>query len=150
VFHEPIDGVRAAVEAQRALASHTWGHGTPVRVRMGLHTGRGDRGREGYVGIDVHRAARIADAAHGGQILASDVTAGLIAPDLAPGVRLRDLGEHRLKDLADAERLHEVEIDGLPSEFPPPRSIRARPSNLPAELTSFVGRESEIADVERL
>jgi predicted ATPase/class 3 adenylate cyclase len=150
VFSRPIDGLRAAVDAQRALDAHPWAHGAPVRVRMGLHTGRGDRGREGYVGIDVHRAARIADAAHGGQILLSDVTAGLIGPDLASGLSLRDLGEHRLKDLADAERLHQVDIEGLPSEFPPPRSIRARPSNLPAELTSFVGRESEIAEVERL
>ena len=150
VFREPMEGVVAAVEAQRALAAHPWAHGAPVRVRMGLHTGRGDRGREGYVGIDVHRAARIADAAHGGQILLSDATAGLVEPGLGPGLRVRDLGEHRLKDLADTERLHQLDIEGLPSEFPPPRSIRARPSNLPAELTSFVGRESEIAEVERL
>src|SRR5947209_16980894 len=122
VFRRPIDGVAAAVGAQRDLTAHSWSHGAPIRVRMGLHTGRGYRGREGYVGIDVHRAARIADAAHGGQVLLSDVTARLVELRLGPGLRVRDLGEHRLKDLADIERLHQLDIEGLPSEFPPPRS----------------------------
>jgi predicted ATPase/class 3 adenylate cyclase len=150
VFLRPIDGVRAAVSAQRDLAGHAWSHGAPVRVRMGLHTGKGEVGREGYVGIDVHRAARIADAANGGQVLLSDVTARLVEPAVPSGVRIRHLGEHRLKDLADPERLHELEIEGLPSRFPPPRTIEARPSNLPAELTSFIGRDAEMAEVERL
>jgi predicted ATPase len=117
---------------------------------MGLHTGRGELGGDGYVGIDVHRAARIADAAHGGQVLISDITARLVEAALPSGVRVRPLGDHRLKDLAHPEHLHQLEIEGLPSEFPPPRSIEARPSNLPAELTSFVGRNAEIAEVERL
>jgi predicted ATPase/class 3 adenylate cyclase len=150
VFRDAADGVRAATDAQRALAAHPWSHGAPVRVRMGLHTGRGERGREGYVGIDVHRAARIADAAHGGQVLLSIETAHAVEAALPPGVRLRALGAHRLKDLADPEQLHQLDIDGLESDFPPPRSIESRPSNLPAELTSFVGREAEIAEVERL
>ncbi len=150
VFREPADGVRAAVDAQRGLAAHAWSHGAPVRVRMGLHTGWGELGREGYVGIDVHRAARIADAAHGGQVLVSDQTARAVGAALPSGVRMRTLGAHRLKDLAEPERLHQIEIDGLPTDFPPPRSIESRPSNLPAELTSFVGREAEIAEVERL
>lgn len=149
-FAEPGDGLRAAVRAQRDLAAHRWSHGEPVRVRMGLHTGWGELGGDGYVGIDVHRAARIADAAHGGQVLISDVTARLLEPALPLGVRVRPLGEHRLKDLANPERLHQLEIEGLPKDFPPPRSIEARPSNLPAELSSFVGREAEIAEVERL
>ncbi|HET9849841.1 MAG TPA: adenylate/guanylate cyclase domain-containing protein [Candidatus Dormibacteraeota bacterium] len=149
-FREPVDGVQAAVTAQRDLGAHPWAHGEPVRVRMGLHTGRGELGGDGYVGIDVHRAARIADAAHGGQVLLSDVTARLVEAALPSGVRVRALGEHRLKDLASSERLHQLEIEGLPSDFPPPRSIEARPSNLPAELTSFVGRDAEIAEVERL
>ena len=149
-FREPVDGIRAAVRAQRDLAAHPWLHGEPVRVRMGLHTGWGELGGDGYVGIDVHRAARIADAAHGGQVLLSDITARLVEAALPSGVRLRPLGEHRLKDLANPERLSQLEIDGLPSEFPAPRSLEARPNNLPAELTSFVGREAEIAEVERL
>lgn len=149
-FCEAVDGIRAAVGAQRELAAHGWPHGEPVRVRMGLHTGRGELGGDGYVGIDVHRAARIADAAHGGQVLLSDVTARLVEAALPLGVRLRPLGEHRLKDLANPERLCQLEIEGLPSEFPPPRSIEARASNLPADLTSFVGRNAEIAEVERL
>ena len=150
VFCEPVDGVQAAVTAQRDLAAHHWPHGAPVRVRMGLHTGRGELGGDDYVGIDVHRAARIADAAHGGQVLLSDATARLVEAALPPGVRMRPLGEHRLKDLTNPEHLHQLEIKGLPSEFPPPRSIESRPNNLPAELSSFVGREAEIDQVERL
>src|SRR5919109_4550961 len=149
-FREPVDGINAAVRAQRELAAHRWPHGGAVRVRMGLHTGRGELGGDGYVGLDVHRAARIADAAHGGQVLISDITARLVEAALPSGVRVRPLGDHRLKDLAHPEHLHQLEIEGLPSEFPPPRSIEARPSNLPAELTSFVGRNAEIAEVERL
>ena len=150
VFRDPIDAVKAAVAAQRGLAAHPWSHGAPVRVRMGLHTGRGQTGREGYVGLDVHRAARIADAAHGGQVLLSDQTARATQAALPPGVRLRALGAHRLKDLAAPEQLHQLDIEGLPSDFPPPRTIESRPTNLPAELTSFVGRESEIAEIEGL
>jgi predicted ATPase/class 3 adenylate cyclase len=149
-FGEPVNGVVAAVRAQRDLAAHQWSHGQPVRVRMGLHTGRGELGGDGYVGIDVHRAARIADAAHGGQVLLSDVTARLVEAALPAGVHLRSLGEHRLKDLDHAEHLHQLEIAGLPSQFPPPRSLEARSSNLPAELSSFVGREAEMAEIERL
>ena len=150
VFREPVDGVRAALSAQRDLSAHSWSHGSPVRVRMGLHTGRGELGRDGYVGIDVHRAARIADAAHGGQVLLSNDTARVVEGALPRGTRLRDLGEHRLKDLADPERLHQLDDRGPPVRVPPPRSIEARPSTLPAELTSFVGRDAEMAGVERL
>jgi predicted ATPase/class 3 adenylate cyclase len=150
VFRDPADAVRAAVAAQRGLAARDWSHGQPLRVRMGLHTGEGRLGREGYVGIDVHRAARIAGAAHGGQVILSDVTRRLVETALPFGVKVRHLGEHRLKDLAEPERLHDLDIEGLAAEFPPPRTIDARPSNLPAEMTSFVGREQEIAEIERL
>jgi predicted ATPase/class 3 adenylate cyclase len=150
VFVDSVAGVRAAAAAQRDLSAHTWSHGGPLRVRMGLHTGRGELGREGYVGLDVHRAARVADAARGGQVLLSDDTARLVERAMPNGVRVRSLGEHRLKDLAGAERLHQLDIEGLQTQFAPPRSIEARPSNLPAELTSFVGRDAEIASVERL
>jgi predicted ATPase/class 3 adenylate cyclase len=149
-FHSPVGAVRAAVDAQRALSAHPWSHGAPVRVRMGLHTGEGVPDGGDYVGIDVNRAARIADAAHGGQIIVSDATRALVEHALPEGVSLRDLGEHRLKDIAHSERLHQLVIDDLPADFPPPRTQDARPNNLPAQLTSFVGREGEIAEVRGL
>src|SRR6266511_3349864 len=149
-FRSPVGAVRAAVAAQRGLATHDWSAGPPVRVRMGLHTGEAVPGGDNYVGIDVNRAARIADAAHGGQVILSEATRGLVERSLPDGASLRDLGEHRLKDIAHPEHLHDLVIESLPSEFPPPRTLDARPNNLPLQLTSFVGREEEIAEVERL
>jgi predicted ATPase/class 3 adenylate cyclase len=149
-FRTPVQAVRAAVAAQRGLAARDWSPGPPVRVRMGVHTGEGTLGGDDYVGIDVHRAARIADAAHGGQVILSDATRGLVRHALPAGASLRDLGVHRLRGLEDPERLHELLIEGLASDFPPPRTLDARPTNLPPQLTSFVGREEEIAEVERL
>ena len=150
VFRSPAGAVRAAIAAQRGLAAHDWSPGPPVRVRMGLHTGEGVLGGDDYAGLDVHRAARIADAGHGGQVLVSDATRGLVQHALPGGASLRDLGEHRLRGLEDPERLHQLVADGLAADFPPPRTLDARPNNLPLQLTSFVGRESEIAEVERL
>jgi predicted ATPase/class 3 adenylate cyclase len=150
VFRSPAGAVRAAIAAQRGLAAHDWGPGPPVRVRMGLHTGEGALGGDDYAGLDVHRAARIADAAHGGQVLLSDATRGLVQHTLPAGASLRDLGEHRLRGLEDPERLHQLVSDDLAADFPPPRTLDARPSNLPLQLTSFVGRADEIAEVERL
>jgi predicted ATPase/class 3 adenylate cyclase len=149
-FRSPVGAVRAAVAAQRGLAAHDWSPGPPVRVRMGVHTGEGTLGGDDYVGLDVHRAARIADAAHGGQVIVSEATRGLVRHALPAGVSLRDLGVHRLRGLADTEHLHELVVEGLASDFPPPRTLDARPNNLPLQLTSFVGREEEIAEVERL
>jgi predicted ATPase/class 3 adenylate cyclase len=149
-FRSPAMAVRAAAAAQRGLASHDWPPGPPVRVRMGVHTGEGTLGGDDYVGIDVHRAARIADAAHGGQVILSDATRGLVQRALPAGASLRDLGVHRLRGLAEPERLHQLVVEGLESDFPPPRTLDARPNNLPLQLTSFVGREEEIAEVERL
>ena len=117
---------------------------------MGLHTGEGTLGGDDYAGIDVHRAARIGDAAHGGQVILSDATRGLVEHALPAGASLRDLGVHRLRGIDDPERLHELVIEGLASDFPAPRTLDARPNNLPLQLTSFVGREEEIAEVERL
>lgn len=149
-FPTPAGAVLAAVGAQRALAAHAWPDGGTVRVRMGLHTGQGVLAADGYVGIDVNRAARIAAAAHGGQVLVSDATRGLVEHTLPEGASLRDLGRHRLKDIAHPEHLSELAIEGLPSDFPPPRTLDARPNNLPLQLTSFVGREGEIAKVRAL
>ena len=149
-FPRASDAVGAAVAAQQALTQHAWPDGASLRVRMGLHTGEPHSGETGYVGIDVHRAARIAAAGHGGQILLSDVTHGLVVRDLPEGVSLRDLGEHRLKDLAHQHRLFQVMSADLPAHFPPIRSLDALPNNLPRQLTSFIGRDKEIADVKRL
>jgi class 3 adenylate cyclase len=149
-FRSPVGAVRAALAAQRELAAHDWPSGRPLRVRMGVHTGEGTLGGDDYVGIDVHRAARIADAAHGGQVIVSDATRALVRRALPAGASLRDLGVHHLRGLVDPERLHQLVVDGLASDFPPPRTLDARPNNLPLQLTSFVGREEEIAEVERL
>ena len=149
-FPSPVGAVRAAVAAQRGLAAHDWPPGRPVRVRMGLHTGEGVLGGDNYVGLDVNRAARIAAAGHGGQVLVSDATRGLVAHALPEGVSFRDLGAHRLKDIAQPEHLHDLVVEGLRADFPPPRTLDARRDNLPVQLTSFVGREEEIAEVRRL
>ena len=142
-------GLLASIDAQRALSAHAWPGGVDVRVRMGLHSGEPMSAMAGYVGIDVHRAARICAAGHGGQILVSDSARGLIGTALPEGVSFRELGDHRLKDLAAAIRLHQVLAPGLNDDFPPVRSLETLPNNLPHQLSSFVGRSRELADVER-
>jgi predicted ATPase/class 3 adenylate cyclase len=144
------DAVSAAIEAQRALAGHRWPVDGRVRVRMGMHTGEGVLGGDSYAGMDVHRAARIGAAAHGGQVIVSDTTRALCSGSAALAeVSFRDLGEHRLKDLPEPEHLYQVQAPGLDTEFPPVRSLDARRGNLPAELTTFVGREQQIEEVVR-
>ncbi|MGH2724226.1 MAG: ATP-binding protein [Actinomycetota bacterium] len=140
VFPSASGAVRAAASAQRALQGHRWSHGKPVRVRMGMHTGEGRLGGDDYLGIDVNRAARIAAAGHGGQVLLSEATRSVVEHDLPGGVSLRDLGGHRLKDIAHPEHLHDLVIEGLPAEFPALKTLDV-PVYLPAQLTSFVGRE---------
>jgi len=142
--------VAAAVAAQRALAAEPWPSEAELRVRIGLHTGDADLGVEGYVGLHVHRASRIAGVGHGGQVLISDATRVLIAEALPDGIGLRDLGEHRLKDLERTEHLWQLVIPGLQNDFPPIRSLDAIPNNLPTRLTTFLGREREIAEVMEL
>jgi predicted ATPase/class 3 adenylate cyclase len=150
VFPNASDGVAATVAAQRDLAAEPWPEGVQVRVRMGLHTGEATLGGDNYLGLDVHRAARVAAAGHGGQVLLSDATRALVQAKLPPGVGLRDLGAHRLKDLATPEHLYQLDVDGLDLEFPVLRSLDARANNLPVQLTSFVGRDAEIAAVNDL
>ena len=126
--------------------------GRPTRsssVRMGLHTGEAMLGGDSYVGLDVHRAARIAAAAHGGQVLISDMTRGLAEGSLSTDLSLRDLGEHRLKDLDQPERLFQLSVSGLTQEFPPPRTLET-PTNLPVQATDFIGRKREVQDVADL
>src|SRR5438067_113435 len=148
VFATGQDAIEATTAAQRTLGTSTFPHGAVVRVRMGMHTGEGtpasERAGADYVGIDVHRAARIAAVAHGGQVLLSAATRMLAGSDLPSGVALRDLGEHQLKDLAQPERIFQLVIDGCPSEFPALRSLDRIPNNLPTQLTTFIGREKEI------
>jgi predicted ATPase/class 3 adenylate cyclase len=139
----------AAAEAQRALASHPWPDGEVIRVRMGLHTGEPTPTPDGYVGLDMHRAARVAAAAHGGQVLLSQSTRDLL-PDAFEGLTFRDLGDHRLKDLSGAQRLHQLCIEGLAPDFPPPRTIEGRVTNLPAQPTPLVGRDAELDAVRTL
>jgi YVTN family beta-propeller protein len=126
-FDRARNAVGAAVSAQRGLASGTWPDDAECRVRMGLHTGEPEVGDEGYHGMAVHRGARICAAAHGGQILLSDATRHLVEDDLPAGVTLRDLGQAKLKDLDRPERLYQVVVEGLPWNFPPPRTMDAKP-----------------------
>jgi predicted ATPase/class 3 adenylate cyclase len=149
VFRSAIEALEAAVAAQRGLAKERWPNGFPVHVRMGLHTGEGRLGGDSYVGLDVNRAARIAAAAHGGQVLLSASTRGLVEAALPAGALLRDLGSHRLKDLDQPEHLAQVVIAGLKQDFPPIGSLET-PSALPTELTSFVGRQREVDEGTRL
>lgn len=121
-FARALDAVQCAGDAQRALATHAWPHGEPLHVRMGLHTGEPLIASTGYVGMDVHRAARIGDAAHGGQVLLSQTTRELVMQDLPPGLAIRDLGEHRLKDMKYPAPVYQLVIDGLLVEFPPLRT----------------------------
>jgi predicted ATPase/class 3 adenylate cyclase len=151
VFVDPAAAVRATADAQRALDAASWPHGVAtVRVRMGMHTGDGALASGTYVGAGVNRAARIGATAHGGQVVVSSATRQLVEDKLPAGTRLRDLGEHRLKDLTEPERIAQLVISGLPADFPPLRSLEAVPNNLPVQLTSFVGREDDIVAVAEL
>jgi predicted ATPase/class 3 adenylate cyclase len=149
-FSRARDAVAAAVAAQRALSEYRWPDDTRVQVRIGIHTGEPIKVADGYVGMDVHRAARISAAGHGGQVLVSQATQELLSQDLPSGVALRDLGEHRLKDLTHPQRLYQLVIPGLPADFPVLRTLGPRPLNLPLQLTSFVGREHELARLQEL
>jgi predicted ATPase/class 3 adenylate cyclase len=149
-FARARDGLAAAADGQRALASHRWPDDLPFRVRMGLHTGEALLTDSNYVGVDVHRAARVMAAGHGGQIVLSQTTAHLAADDLPESTSLRDLGEHSLKDLTLPQRLFQLSVDGLPDAFPPLRTLGARPTNLPAQPSALIGREREVSELEEL
>jgi predicted ATPase/class 3 adenylate cyclase len=150
VFNTAPGAVAAAVAAQRGLAAEAWPTGSEIRSRMGLHTGEGVLSGGSYVGLDVHRAARIANAGHGGQVLVSATTQALVEGSLPAGVTLREMGEHRLKDLSRPERIWDLVIEGLSADFPPLRTLNAVPNNLPTQLTSFLGRQREIAEGRQL
>ena len=145
VFPTASDALGAALDAQRAVAAEAWPAGGSVRVRMGLHAGEASLVGGSLVGLAINRAARIAGVAHGGQVLVSASIRGLIAAALPPGATLVDLGAHRLKDLREPEHLFQLAAPDLPGTFPPLATLDARPNNLPTQLTSFVGREEELA-----
>ncbi|NND01398.1 MAG: hypothetical protein HKN91_01295 [Acidimicrobiia bacterium] len=151
VFPSSPDALAAAVDTQRRLSSESWQGGAQVRVRIGLHTGR-PRLREGdYVGLDVHRAARISAAGSGGQVLLSKETAEDVrAAGVPAGVEIREMGWHRLKDLRYPELLFDVSIEGQPAEFPTLSSLGQRPNNLKDGQTAFVGRSNDLASLENL
>lgn len=143
-FAEAGAAVAAAVVAQVALAGHPWPVTAPIRVRMGLHSGEAHLAGDDYGGFDVNRAARIAASGHGGQILVSDTTATLVADLLPAGTSLRDLGRHVLRDVPRAERIRQLDVAGLQTDFPPLRTTSAGDGNLADRLTSFVGREADL------
>jgi len=142
--------LEAALAAQYDLLSEPWGEIQPVRVRMALHTGDTEERGDDYVGPLLNRVARLMNAAHGGQVLMTQATFELLRDNLPEGVHLRDLGEHRLKDLERPERVYQMVAPGLPQDFPPLKTLDSHPNNLPISLTSFIGRERELTEVEEM
>ncbi|MFL5586261.1 MAG: ATP-binding protein, partial [Ktedonobacteraceae bacterium] len=149
-FARATDAISAAIDIQRALADQAWPDGASVRVRIGLHTGEPMLTADGYIGIDVHHAARIMSAGNGGQILLSPTTRQLVEQHLPVGTYLQDLGEHRLKDLQRPSHLFQLSLKDLPANFPPLKTLDTHPNNLPIQPTPFIGREKEVAAVTRL
>jgi class 3 adenylate cyclase len=144
-FGDPARAVEAATAAQRALGEQPWPEGSELRVRMGVHTGSPRVRDDDYWGVDVHYAARLGAAANGGQVLLSESTAALV------DVAVEDLGEHALKDFPSARRIFHLSIDGRGSEgFPLPRTLSTGRTNLPDQLSSFVGRERELRELRAL
>jgi class 3 adenylate cyclase len=143
-FPRARDAVAAAVDAQRALRDHDWPKGAQVRVRMGLHTGEPQLGEEGYLGIDVVRAARISAAGHGGQILVSETTRALLGNELPDGVQVHDLGRQNLKDIQH-EHIYELSVDGAPAGTKPLKTEATADSRLEARINSYVEQQLERA-----
>ena len=150
VFDGPVAALEAALAAQRALRDATWGETGPLRVRMALHSGSAESRDGDYFGPALNRVARILAIAHGGQIVCSSVAAVLAREALPAAVGLVDLGSHRLRDIDRPEQVYQVVVDDLPRTFPPLRSLSTRRSNLPVQLTSFVGREKQLDEVMAL
>lgn len=145
-FDRALDAVRAAADGQQALAAHLWPDGRTLRVRMGVHTCEATSAPDGYVGMGVHRAARICAAGHGGQVLLSQTARDLLQDEGLDGGAV-DLGVHRLKDLTQPQRLFQLFVPNLPTGFPPLRSLENQPVNLPAQPTPLIGRARELDEV---
>jgi class 3 adenylate cyclase len=152
VFSSPRGCMAAVLEVQHAVQNTAWPGEEQVRVRIGIHCGEAEQTVTGLVGLEVHRAARIAAAAHGGQVLVSETAAALVRDWLPAGAGLADLGVHHLKDLGRPERIFQLTAAGLQGEFPPLRSLGnpAMLNNLPAQLATFIGRGREAAEVRAL
>jgi predicted ATPase len=150
VFARSDDAIAAACEAQSGLIAEPWPGDAPVRVRMAVHTGEAVERDGDYFGPTVNRAARLMAMGHGGQVLVSHATEQLVRGSLAEGLDLLDLGEHRLRDLSRPERVFQLFKSESAQEFPPLRSLDAARTNLPVQLTSFVGREEEVKVVGTL
>ncbi len=151
VFTTAPDALQAALTAQQALHAEPWPETLgPVRVRMALHTGTAEQRAGDYFGPPLNRVARLLAAGYGGQVLLSAVAQGLVRDQLPAGTALRDLGEHRLKDLATPEHIFQVVAADLPADFPPLKSLDTRPNNLPVQSTPLIGREQEIAALRDL
>jgi predicted ATPase/class 3 adenylate cyclase len=144
VFERPAAAIAATVAIQRAMAAEAWGETGPLRVRVGVHTGVAEERDGDYFGPALNRTARLMGIGHGEQVLVSATTAALVEDALDADVTLRALGEHRLRDLLRPERVFQVVAPGTRETFPPLRSLDAAPSNLPVQLTSFVGRDVEV------
>ena len=149
-FPNTRDAVQAAVEAQRGLAAAAWEDTGPLRVRMAIHSGEAEQRDDDYFGPTLNRVARVLATGHGGQTLLSRIAAESARDYLPPDTSMRDLGEQRLKDLSQPERIFQLVIEDLPAEFPPLRSMEVLPNNLPAQVTSFIGRAREMAEIKRL
>ena len=147
VFSSASDALAAAAEAQRAISAEPWGATGPLRIRIGVHTGEAERRDADYFGPAVNRAARLMAAARGGQILVSLATEELAHDRLDDGLAFIDLGEHRLRDLARPERVFQVSGPGLPHDVGPPAWLDGATGNLPAPVTSFVGREDAVVTI---
>jgi len=149
-FEDPLDALGATLQLQQGLADPAATHGVALRVRCGLHAGVTERRDNDFFGGTVNRAARIMGVAHGGQVLLSQAVATLVGERLPPGAALLDLGTVRLRDLESPERVFQLVHPGLRRDFPSLRSLEATPNNLPQQLSSFVGRERELAEVTQL
>lgn len=149
-FDDPLDAVNATVALQHALCDPTATDGVRFRIRYGLHLGVVERRNDDLFGSPVNRAARIMKAAHGGQVLLSQAVVDHVGERLPPPVSLRDLGSVRLRDLATSEHVHQLVHPDLRQDFPALRSLEATPNNLPLQVTSFIGRERELAEIKHL
>jgi hypothetical protein len=150
VFLGATDALVAACAAQQHLLRETWPEGIAINVRMALHTGESELRDHDYYGAPVNRCARLRAIAHGGQVVLSQATAQLVQDMMPAGVGLRDMGSHSLKDLQRPEQVFQLLHPDLPSEFPPLKSLDTLPHNLPIQVTSFIGRESEIQEITGL
>jgi predicted ATPase/class 3 adenylate cyclase len=150
VFDDPLDAVHAAIALQKAISDPETTAGIPLRLRCGMHAGVDESRAQDFFGRAVNRAARIMSVAHGGQVLVSEAVATLVRDRLPPQAALRDLGTVRLRDLANSEHVYQIAHPELRRDFPALRSLEVVPNNLPQQLTSFVGREREQADVARM